>query len=94
MADKLAALLSPLFISPPHLLTPSHPHSSPPYPLFLISPQVDKLREEGVGDMAVMRMRGTSPNMEAGVLLHNIQRIIQVGVVTGLTHDLWVWPGA
>ena len=33
--------------------------------------------------MALMRSRGPSPNMEAGVLLHNIQRIIQVGVAGG-----------
>lgn len=44
--------------------------------------------------MAVMKVRGgSSPNMEAGVLLHNIQRIIQVGVVMGVTPDLWVGPG-
>ena len=44
-----------------------------------ISGKLDKIREEvgpGVGTVAV-RDR-TSPNMEATVLLHNFQRIIQV----------------
>ena len=38
--------------------------------------QLDKLREEGPG--AALTTRGPSPNMEATVMLHNIQRIIQV----------------
>lgn len=46
-----------------------------------ISGKLDKMREEvgsGVGPVA-LRDR-TSPNMEATVLLHNFQRIIQVCV--------------
>ena len=44
--------------------------------------QLDKLREEGGGgggDSSALSLRGSpAPKMEAGVLLHNIQRIIQV----------------
>ena len=47
-----------------------------------ISNKLDKLREEGaaggVGGGSSLALRGPSPNMEAGVLLHNFQRIIQV----------------
>ena len=49
-----------------------------------ISGKLDKIREEvgpGVGTVAV-RDR-TSPNMEATVLLHNFQRIIQVCCCVG-----------
>ena len=46
--------------------------------LFSSLPQVDKLREEAPGGVA-LATRGPSPNMEAAVMLHNIQRIIQVG---------------
>ena len=40
-------------------------------------PQIDKIREEGVGMGGALATRGPAPSMEAGVLLHNIQRIIQ-----------------
>ena len=50
-----------------------------------ISNKLDKLREEGAagsggvgGGGASLALRGPSPNMEAAVLLHNFQRIIQV----------------
>ncbi len=42
--------------------------------------KLDKLREEGpqgAGSSALARKGSTSPNMEATVLLHNFQRIIQ-----------------
>jgi len=47
-----------------------------------ISGKLDKIREEvGTGGTAVaVRDRGT-PNMEAAVLLHNFQRIIQVNII-------------
>ena len=37
--------------------------------------QIDKLREEGTSGALVSR--GPTPNMEASVLLHNIQRMMQ-----------------
>lgn len=44
-----------------------------------ISNKLDKLREEGVASGgSSVAIRGPSPNMEAAVLLHNFQRIIQV----------------
>ena len=44
-----------------------------------ISNKLDKLREEGAaGGSSALSLRGPSPNMEAAVLLHNFQRIIQV----------------
>ena len=44
-----------------------------------ISSKLDKLREEGVSSGgSSVALRGPSPNMEAAVLLHNFQRIIQV----------------
>ena len=46
-----------------------------------ISNKLDKLREEGAasgGGGSSLALRGPSPNMEAAVLLHNFQRIIQV----------------
>ena len=51
-----------------------------------ISNKLDKLREEGaasgvVGGGSSLALRGPSPNMEAAVLLHNFQRIIQVRTV-------------
>ena len=40
--------------------------------------QLDKMREEGgSGGMALTSRGGPTPSMEASVLLHNIQRIIQ-----------------
>ena len=52
-----------------------------------ISNKLDKLREEGaaagggVGGGSSLALRGPSPNMEAAVLLHNFQRIIQVSIM-------------
>ena len=44
-----------------------------------ISSKLDKLREEGgVGMGSAVAVKDPSPNMEAVVLLHNFQRIIQV----------------
>ena len=46
-----------------------------------ISNKLDKIREEGVASGgSSVAMRGPSPNMEAAVLLHNFQRIIQVSM--------------
>ncbi len=47
-----------------------------------ISGKLDKIREEvgGGGGTVALRDR-VSPNMEAAVLLHNFQRIIQVKIV-------------
>ena len=44
--------------------------------------QLDKLREEGVGSSGSGNslISRNAPNMESTVLLHNIQRVIQVGV--------------
>jgi FK506-binding protein 15 len=39
--------------------------------------QLDKLREEGSGGGALVPSSRHTPNMEATVLLHNIQRIMQ-----------------
>ena len=39
--------------------------------------QLDKLREEGPGGGALVPASRHTPNMEAAVLLHNIQRIMQ-----------------
>ena len=49
------------------------------------SPQLDKLREEGVstGGGGGSLMSRNAPNMEATVLLHNVQRVIQVRGVWG-----------
>lgn len=44
-----------------------------------ISGKIDKLKEEGAGGMGgAMVSRSSTPSMEATVLLHNIQRIMQV----------------
>lgn len=45
-----------------------------------ISTKIDKIREEGAGPGVggALSTRGPTPSMEATVLLHNIQRIIQV----------------
>jgi FK506-binding protein 15 len=43
-----------------------------------ISGKIDKLREEGSGMGGALVSRGPTPTMETSVLLHNIQRIIQV----------------
>ena len=52
-----------------------------------ISGKIDKMREEGAdsGLSGALASRGPSPSMEATVLLHNIQRIIQVSSVTIVT---------
>ena len=52
-----------------------------------ISGKIDKMREEGAdsGLGGALAARGPSPSMEATVLLHNIQRIIQVNTVTIVT---------
>lgn len=47
-----------------------------------ISGKIDKLREEGTSSgSGMMVSRGATPTMETSVLLHNIQRIIQVCVI-------------
>ena len=56
--------------------------------------KIDKLREEGGTGGGALMSRGTSPNMETSVLLHNIQRIIQVsyyvcGCIRGTSHVLY-----
>ena len=50
------------------------------------SPQLEKLREEGVGTGGGggSLMSRNAPNMEATVLLHNVQRVIQVRGVWGV----------
>jgi hypothetical protein len=61
-----------------------------------ISNKLDKLREEGaaggggVGGGSSLALRGPSPNMEAAVLLHNFQRIIQVSIKNIMTIILCV----
>lgn len=48
-----------------------------------ISGKIDKLRDEGTSSgSGSMISRGATPTMETSVLLHNIQRIIQVCVHT------------
>lgn len=48
-----------------------------------ISSKLDKLHDVGVsGGGTSLAVRGPSPNMEATVLLHNFQRIIQVSSCT------------
>ena len=50
------------------------------------STQLDRLREEGIGTGGgggSSLMSRNAPNMEATVLLHNVQRVIQVKCRTG-----------
>ena len=44
---------------------------------YHVTLQLDKLKEEGPGGGALVPLSRHSPNMEASVLLHNIQRIMQ-----------------